>query len=109
MHMLTFEEFMKVKEKIENIISPLYKAIEFRVELKISSYLYYDLMLGKSYPIYMLEIILDDNTIIDGDVDHSTISSAYEHRHIENIINEIEYTVNNYYIEYLTEENRIIN
>ena len=107
--MITFEEFMKVKEKIENIISPLYKAIEFRVELKISSYLYYDLMLGKSYPIYMLDIIFDDNTIIDGDVDHSTISSAYEHRYIENIINEIEYTVNNYYIEYLTEENRIIN
>ena len=66
-------------------------------------------MLGKSYPIYMLDIIFDDNTIIDGDVDHSTISSAYEHRHIENIINEIEYTVNNYYIEYLTEEKRLIN
>ena len=44
MHMLTFEEFMKVKEKIENIIYPLYKAIEFRVELKFSSYLYYDLI-----------------------------------------------------------------
>ena len=106
--MLTFEEFMKVKEKVEEIISPLYKAIEFRVELRFSSYLYYDLMLGKSYPIYMLDIIFDDNTIIDGDVDHSTISSAYEHRHIENIINEIEYDVNSY-IEYLTEEKRIIN
>ena len=107
--MITFEEFMKVKEKIENIISPLYKAIEFRIELKFSSYLYYDLMLGKSYPIYMLDIIFDDNTIIDGDVDYSTISSAYDNRHIENIINEIEYTVNNYYIEYLTEEKRLIN
>lgn len=106
--MIKFEEFMKVKEKIETIISPLYKAVEFRVELKISSYLYYDLILGKSYPIYSLDIILDDNTIIDGDVDHSTISSAYDNRHIENIINEIEYTVNNYYIEYLTEEKRII-
>ena len=108
MYMLTFEEFMKVKEKIENIISPLYKAIEFRVELKFSSYLYYDLMLGKSYPIYSLDIILDDNTIIEGDIDHSTISSAYEKRYIESIINEIEYAVNSY-IEYLTEENRIIN
>lgn len=107
MHMLTFEEFMKVKEKIENIIYPLYKAIEFRVELKFSSYLYYDLMLGKSYPIYSLDIILDDNTIIDGDIDHSTISSAYEKQYIENIINEIEYDVNSY-IEYLTEEKRII-
>lgn len=105
--MLTFEEFMKVKEKIENIIYPLYKAIEFRVELKFSSYLYYDLMLGKSYPIYSLDIILDDNTIIDGDIDHSTISSAYEKQYIENIINEIEYDVNSY-IEYLTEEKRII-
>ena len=57
----------------------------------------------------MLDIIIDDNTIIDGDVDHSTISSAYDNRHIENIINEIEYTVNNYYIEYLTEEKRLIN
>ena len=107
MYMLTFEEFMKVKEKIENIISPLYKAIEFRVELKFSSYLYYDLMLGKSYPIYSLDIILDDNTIIEGDIDHSTISSAYEKQYIESIINEIEYAVNSY-IEYLTEENRII-
>ena len=108
--MITFEEFIKVKNKVEEIISPLYKAVEFRVELKISSYLYYDLMLGKSYPIYSLDIILDDNTIIiDGDVDHSTISSAYDNRHIENIINEIEYTVNNYYIEYLTEEKRLIN
>ena len=107
--MITFEEFIKVKNKVEEIISPLYKAVEFQVELKISSYLYYDLMLGKSYPIYMLDIIFDDNTIINGDVDHSTISSAYDNRHIENIINEIEYTVNNYYIEYLTEEKRLIN
>ena len=106
--MLTFEEFMKVKEKIETIISPLYKAIEFRIELKFSSYLYYDLMLGKSYPIYSLDIILDDNSIIEGDIDHSTISSAYEKQYIESIINEIEYAVNSY-IEYLTEENRIIN
>ena len=107
--MITFEEFIKVKNKVEEIISPLYKAVEFRVELKISSYLYYDLMLGKSYPIYMLDIIFDDNTIINEDVDHSTISSAYDNRHIENIINEIEYNVNNYYIEYLTEEKRLIN
>ena len=106
--MLTFEEFMKVKEKIETIISPLYKAIEFRIELKFSSYLYYDLMLGKSYPTYSLDIILDDNSIIEGDIDHSTISSAYEKQYIESIINEIEYAVNSY-IEYLTEENRIIN
>ena len=49
--MITFEEFIKVKNKVEEIISPLYKAVEFQVELKISSYLYYDLILGKSYPI----------------------------------------------------------
>ena len=106
--MITFEEFIKVKNKVEEIISPLYKAVEFQVELKISSYLYYDLMLDKSYPIYSLDIIIDDNTIIEGDIDHSTISSAYEKRYIESIINEIEYAVNSY-IEYLTEENRIIN
>ena len=105
--MITFEEFMKVKEKIENIISPLYKAIEFRIELRFSSYLYYDLMLGKSYPIYMLDVIIDDNTIIDGDVDHTMISSAYEHQYIENIIKDLEYYVNNY-LDYLTEEKRII-
>ena len=102
------KQIIKVKNKVEEIISPLYKAVEFRVELKISSYLYYDLMLGKSYPIYSLDIILDDNTIIEGDIDHSTISSAYEKQYIESIINEIEYAVNSY-IEYLTEENRIIN
>lgn len=106
--MITFEEFIKVKNKVEEIISPLYKAVEFRVELKISSYLYYDLILDKSYPIYSLDIIIDDNTIIEGDIDHSTISSAYENQYIESIINEIEYAVNSY-IEYLTKENRIIN